>query len=216
MVAVSPLMMPIAHLRPTQITLGYREVARKRRRWDAQRLHDSAAFFRRHTVPCVLGPGGKYHMLDQHHMVRALYDAGVEAILVAPSRMFEGASDADFWARLEAAGLCHPYDENGERRPYDEIPQTIGGLGDDVFRSLAGELREAGAVLKTAAPYSEFAWAHFLRWRIARDIARDDPAAALASAMAWAASGEARALPGWRGPNAQRTVDAQPRSADDQ
>ena len=56
-----PLLKPVAveELRPTQITLGMREVELKRRMIRAQSPEKTGIFLGRHMVPVVLGPKGK-------------------------------------------------------------------------------------------------------------------------------------------------------------
>ncbi|HEV7440685.1 MAG TPA: ParB-like protein, partial [Methylobacterium sp.] len=47
---------PIADLRPTQMTVGYREVEEKRRRWREHDADTKAAFLGAHMIPTLLGP----------------------------------------------------------------------------------------------------------------------------------------------------------------
>jgi len=56
-----PLLKPVAveELRPTQITVGMREVELKRRMIRAQSPEKTGVFLGRHMVPVVLGPKGK-------------------------------------------------------------------------------------------------------------------------------------------------------------
>src|SRR6516165_10402055 len=74
---------PILSLRPTQMTVGMREVKEKRKRW---REHKSKKkqeeLLGKHMIPVVLGPDGKYYVVDHHHLARALHDEGVKDVLV--------------------------------------------------------------------------------------------------------------------------------------
>jgi hypothetical protein len=45
-------------------------------------------------------------------------------------------------------GWCRPYDADGRRRDFDDIPRAVSDLVDDPYRSLAGELRQAGGFAK--------------------------------------------------------------------
>ena len=94
----------------------------------------------------------------------------------------------------------HPFDDQGRRRSYKEIPGSVSSLIDDPFRSLAGELRRAGGYAKDTTPFSEFLWADFLRRRIRRKTVERDFDLALESALQFAKSKEASFLPGWCGP----------------
>src|SRR5258708_13455533 len=64
-----PHVKPIAinELRPTQITVGMREVAAKRARWRAQGKKKGANFLGKHMTPAVLGPNGPHYIIDHHH-----------------------------------------------------------------------------------------------------------------------------------------------------
>src|SRR4051795_2772235 len=74
---------PILSLRPTQMTVGMREVKEKRKRW---REHKSkkkqAELLGKHMIPVVLGPDKRHYVVDHHHLARALHDEGVKDILV--------------------------------------------------------------------------------------------------------------------------------------
>ncbi|MFD2781357.1 ParB-like protein [Novosphingobium pokkalii] len=67
----------IADLRPTQMTVGLREVERKRRDW-LRRQETSAAgeFLGAHMIPAVIGPDDQLWMLDHHHLALALHLEG--------------------------------------------------------------------------------------------------------------------------------------------
>ena len=99
---------------------------------------------------------------------------------------------------LEIKGWTHPFDDNGERRPYENIPKSIGTLIDDPYRSLAGALKRAGAYVKDKSFFSEFHWADYLRERIERRMVESDFDSAFAIALGLARSRDAAALPGWQ------------------
>ncbi|MCW1777479.1 ParB/Srx family N-terminal domain-containing protein [Pantoea ananatis] len=46
-----------------------------RKRW---RAHASTSGLGKHMIPVVLGPDGKYYVVDHHHLARALHDEGVK------------------------------------------------------------------------------------------------------------------------------------------
>ena len=54
MPSLSPV--KIADLRPTQISVGQREVDLKRKDWKAKTAKERAQAFGRHIVPVILGP----------------------------------------------------------------------------------------------------------------------------------------------------------------
>src|SRR4030081_2814941 len=74
---------PILSLRPTQMTVGMREVKEKRKRW---REHKSdkkrAELLGKHMIPVVHGPDEHYYVVEQHHQARALPDERVQHVVV--------------------------------------------------------------------------------------------------------------------------------------
>jgi hypothetical protein len=191
---------PIAELRPTQITVGMREVAEKRQRWRERADRDGGEFLGRHMIPVLLGPKRRHYVIDHHHLARALEEEGIRNILVTVVADLHVLQKSSFWVVLDNRGWCHPYDANGRRRDFDDIPTTISKLVDDPYRSLAGELRLAGGFAKDTTPFSEFIWADFLRRRIKPQDVKADFAAALAKALELARTKDADYLPGWCGP----------------
>jgi hypothetical protein len=200
-----PVLHPVAidDLRPTQITVGMREVAAKRRAWRAHPGTQDADFLDRHMIPVVLGPKGRPYAVDHHHLVRALHEEGVTKVLVNVLARLDRLDIDAFWVVLDNRGWMHPFDRRGRRRPYADIPHAIEDLVDDPFRSLAGELRYAGGFAKDTTPFSEFLWADFLRRRIRRKLVEADFDSALQQAIDLARGEEADYLPGWCGPQAR-------------
>jgi hypothetical protein len=189
----------IKALRPTQMTVGFREVAQKRRHWRKQ-MGKGREVPGRHVVPALLGPKERYYIIDEHHLVRALHEEGVAEVLITVVADLRSVHQDSFWVVLDNRGWCHPYDAEGRRRGFDAIPASIAGLRDDPYRSLAGELRRAGGYAKDTTPFSEFMWADFLRRRIKRKQVETRFEAALAKALKLSRDETAGYLPGWCGP----------------
>jgi hypothetical protein len=193
----------LSDLRPTQITVGMREVREKRKRWDEtsnKSGEKGADFLGKHMIPVILGPKKNHYVIDHHHLGLALMEAGVKDILVTIVADLSRLEKDAFWIFLDNRGWMHPFDETGARKTYADIPKGLKDLVDDPFRSLAGELRLAGGYAKDTTPFSEFLWADFLRRRIKRTAVEKDFSQALEKAMQLAKSEEADFLPGWCGP----------------
>jgi hypothetical protein len=188
-------------LRPTQITVGLREVAEKRREWADRSDKGAGKFLGSHMIPTVLGPNERHYVLDHHHLALALHQAGQTKVLVTVMVDLSALAKASFWTYLDNRAWCHPYDAEGRRRGFDDIPTKIVNLADDPYRSLAGELRRAGGFAKDTTPFSEFLWADFLRSRVRVKQIKDRFSAALERAMSLAKSEAAGYLPGWCGPH---------------
>jgi len=151
-------------------------------------------------IPVLLGPKERHYVIDHHHLVRALYDEGVKDILINVIADLRAVHKHSFWVVLDNRARCHPYDSEGRRRDFEDIPSSISELQDDPFRSLAGELRRAGGYAKDTTPFSEFIWADFLRRLVDRkEVERKFPTA-LAKALKLSKSEKANYLPGWCGP----------------
>ena len=173
---------PIEALHPTQITVGFREVAEKRRRHRSAVAAGRPRAFLQRPTPVVLGPAGRAFVLDRHHWLCALFAEGVSEVGVHVVDDLSHLNQASFWRSLDDRGWCHPCGVDGRRLSYDAIPASIAELQDDPFRSLAGALRRKGAFAKNKALFSEFLWADYLRGRIDPSLVAEDFDRALAAA----------------------------------
>ena len=189
----------IVDLAPTQVTVGMREVDFKRRRWREKNSNEGTSYLSNHSIPVILGPRFCHYIIDRHHLTRALHDEGAEKVPVSIVADMSVLRLDEFWSTLESCGCAHPFDDEGKRRSYDDIPKTVLDLTDDPFRSLAGALKRAGGYAKEKAPFSEFRWANFLRSRITRETVECNFDHALTLAMILAQCRETIALPGWLG-----------------
>lgn len=191
---------PIADLRPTQITVGMREVEAKRKQWQAMAKDKAEEFLGRHLIPVILGPGDRHYVIDHHHLARALHDERVKDVSITVVANLAKLERDSFWFVLENRGWMHPFDDQGRRRDYKAIPKSVGKLVDDPFRSLAGELRRVGGYAKESAPFTEFLWADFLRRRIKRKAVEQAFEQSIEEALRLAKTEDANYLPGWCGP----------------
>ena len=192
---------PIADLRPTQITVGMREVKAKQKGWQQFDKKKKAEFLGRHMIPVIRGPRDRLYVIDHHHLSLALHNEGVKDVLVTSVADLRKLPDDAFWIYLDNRSWVHPYDASGRRRDFTQIPRKISGLKDDPYRSIAGELRRIGGFAKDTTPFSEFLWADFMRRRISRSLTKSDFPKALKQAYKLAKSEDAGYLPGWCGPH---------------
>src|SRR5215469_18202362 len=88
---------PLAELRPTQMTIGLREVEERRKRWRGRKGKKGSTFFGTHMIPVVLGPKNRHFVIDHHHLARALMEEGVEEVFVTVIARLERLSEDAFW-----------------------------------------------------------------------------------------------------------------------
>jgi len=197
-----PILTPVSilSLRPTQMTVGMKEVGEKRRRWREHKSKKRAKLLGTHMIPVVVGPDKQNYVIDHHHLARALHEEGEKNVLVSVVADLTMVDRKAFWVVLDNHRWVYPYDAKGERRDYNDLPKDVTGLKDDPFRSLAGELRRAGGFAKDTTPFSEFLWADFLRRRMSRKTVDKDFEKAIEQALSLGKSKDAVYLPGWCGP----------------
>jgi hypothetical protein len=191
---------PITSLRPTQMTVGMREVKEKRKRWREHEKKKQSELLGKHMIPVVRGPDKRYYVVDHHHLARALHEEGVKDILVTIIGDLTMVERDAFWGVMDNKRWVYPYDANGERRHFKDLPKAITDLKDDPFRSLAGELRRVGGFAKDTTPFSEFLWADYLRRKISGKAVKNNFEKAIELSLAAARSKDAIYLPGWCGP----------------
>jgi hypothetical protein len=176
------------------------EVLEKRKHWRETVKKKGGRFLGKHLIPVILGPKHRHYVVDHHHLARALHDEGVKDIAVTVIANLSALDSDAFWTVMDNHSWMHPFDDEGRRRPYKDIPKSVTDMVDDPFRSLAGELRRAGGFAKDTTPFSEFLWADFLRRRMKRKTVEHDFDGAVAKALQLARSADAGYLPGWCGP----------------
>src|SRR6202007_1550548 len=175
---------PILSLRPTQMTVGMREVKEKRKRWRGHKSKKKQAeLVGRHQLPGALAPEKNYYVGDHHHIACALHHEGIKDILVTVIGDLTMVQHDAFWGVMDNKRWVYPYDAKGERRHFKDLPKSITDLKDDPFRSLAGELRRSGGFAKDTTPFSEFLWADFLRRQMGRKVVEEDFSKAIEKAL---------------------------------
>jgi hypothetical protein len=118
----------IDNLRPTQITVGIREVNEKRKRWRELAAKAGGQFLGKHMIPVVLGPKGRNYVIDHHHLARALHEEGVKQVAVTHIANLSELDQDAFWRVMDNRSWMHPFDSRGERRAYKDIPKSVADL----------------------------------------------------------------------------------------
>ncbi len=186
----------ITDLRPTQLTVGMIEVRDKKKHLASLTPAAQREFMQAHPIPAVKGPAAAFYITDHHHLGRAAHDAEVKIAFIEQVADFSASMISEFWRQMDANKWVHPLDECGVRHTYDLIPLHLDKLRDDIYRSLAAYVRNAGGYDKTPTAFAEFVWADFFRRSIAIEDVTADFSASVQLALQLAHSDAARGLPG--------------------
>ena len=120
---------PILSLRPTQMTVGMREVEEKRRRWRAQESNKKRAeSLGQRMIPVVRGPNQHHYVVDHHHLARALHDEGVKDVLVTVIADLSMVDRDAFWVVMDNRRWVYPYNSKGERCHFKDIPKSVAPI----------------------------------------------------------------------------------------
>jgi hypothetical protein len=184
-------------LHPTQLTVGMIVVHDKRKHLEGLSPADRQDFMKAHPMPAVAGPQGRLYITDHHHLGRAALEAGVPTGFFLVEADLSKHSLESFWKEMNENLWVHPLDDNGVRHVYSMIPDKLGKLVDDVYRSVAGFVRDAHGFDKTPKAFAEFIWADFFRRNIAIETVKSDFQAAVQAGIALAQSKWARHIPGY-------------------
>jgi hypothetical protein len=160
----------ILDLHPTQIAVGYQQVAEKEQKLRHMKGGEVKEYLKKKAVPVVKGPRDKYYLIDHHHLCKAAYNLELEEVYIDVVADVSHMTDKEFWEFMNSHHYIWPYDETGKHLELAEfckaLPKNVRHLRDDPYRSLAGILRRKGAFQKDMTPFSEFKWANYLRTRI--------------------------------------------------
>lgn len=188
----------IKSLCPTQLTVGLLEVEAKRKRLAALSGQDQAEFLQDHPMPVVIGPGKKLYITDHHHLARAAFDLKIDQACFEVDEDLSSLGQDKFWVEMDKQSWVHPLDHNGVRHRYESIPKTLDKLVDDVYRSVAGFVRDAGGYDKTHTAFAEFIWADYFRRNIPIEDVTEDFKGAVKRGIELARSPLARRIPGFK------------------
>ena len=133
-----PIIRPVrlTELRPTQMTVGMREVEERRQHWRSLASGKKRdAFLQTHLIPVILGADDRHYIVDHHHLVVALHREGLEEMYVTVMADLSGLDKKTFWFVLDQRNWMHPFDAKGERRSYEDIPKRVDRMLDDPFRA---------------------------------------------------------------------------------
>lgn len=184
-------------LHPTQLTAGFIVVQDKKKLLASLSVAEQRSYMKEHPMPAIVGPQGKLYITDHHHLGRAAVEAGVGTGYFLVEADLSKCNLETFWKEMNENQWVHPLDENGVRHFYSTIPDRLDKLVDDVYRSLAGYVRNAHGFDKTPTAFAEFIWADFFRRSIAVETVRADFHTAVQAGISLAQSRWAKHIPGY-------------------
>ena len=110
-----------------------------------------------------MGPKQRLYVIDHHHLALALHEEGVKDILVTVVANLSKLEKDAFWVVLDNRSWMHPFDDQGRRRDYADIPKTVTDLVDDPFRSLPANSGLPGDTPRIRPPLANSFGPIFLR-----------------------------------------------------
>ncbi|MBP0588546.1 ParB/Srx family N-terminal domain-containing protein [Paraburkholderia sp. LEh10] len=197
----------IDRLRATQMTHGERQIRQKSAMYKTLKGHDLEIAIAEKPVPVVFGPDGAPYAIDHHHVATALWRAEIRTVPFVLVSDLSSLTLAEFWLTLENSGWTYPYDPDGRRASFAQMPTHVWEAADDEFRSLAAAVRDAGGYEKTDVPLEEFRWANLFRATFARPDSDEQFEALVDKAVKLARSPTALGLPGYVGPQEWAAAD---------
>jgi hypothetical protein len=190
---------------PMQIPIGMKEVIEKENKIRKKTPEQQLNWLIAHPVPYVLRDG-KYRPTDHHHLIRAVWQAGVSLVYaynVAPKEDFDRLTEEEFWAEMSKRGWFYNRDQYGNPHPPQHLPEDTRGHADDPFRSLAKDVRKLGGFKKArdeaghSIPFAEFQWANFFRENLNNYPTEQTYNLSLQQALDLAHTDRAQHLPGY-------------------
>ncbi len=190
---------------PMQIPIGMKDVVETENKIRKKTPEQQLNWLIAHPVPYVLREG-QYRPIDHHHLIRAVWQAGVSLVYaynVAPDEDFDQLTETEFWAEMSKRGWFYNRDQYGNLHPPHHLPEDTRGHADDPFRSLAKDVRKLGGFKKArddkgkAIPFAEFHWANFFRENLNTYPKADKYDLSLQQALILARDDKAKHLPGF-------------------
>jgi hypothetical protein len=191
----------ISELHPTQGAIGYLEVENRKEKVKEKSDKELEEYLQKKVVPVVIGPKGRFYILDHHHLARVLHELGHKYMYFSVYADWSdtGISETEFWQKMKDEKFVYLKNQNGDPISEKDLPKSVAQMTDDKYRSLAWKVKEWGGFIKTTKLYFEFIWADFFRTRIKFENSKKGIKEIKEEVLALAQSAEAKELPGYIG-----------------
>ncbi len=189
----------LARLHPTQFGVGELQVAQEKKELARKSPGKLRKTILDKKIAVVIGPDGKFWLVDRHHLSRALWEIGERRVPV----QIVGRIDKpdEFWRAMRSANWAWLFDERGNPRDPAELPPHIKDLPDYGYRSLAGFAEDEHLFNKPGQVFFiEFAWARYFGEQLGwAEVTAENLPQRLEQARHLACLPAAAALPGYPG-----------------
>ena len=188
-------------LHPTQMTVSFREVAHKAKKFHNMSPEMVTSVFKKKTLPVVIGPGGIPYLTDRHHTARALIESKA-ADKTAYGEVIANWSQmepAEFWEKMRQSNYVLLVDSLQNPIEPTSLPNSLSECSNGPYRGLVWAVEQAGGIAERDDVYfQEFAWVIYFRPLLQWDDADDeDFKRAVKEAMKLAHDPAAANLPGY-------------------
>lgn len=167
-------------IKPSQFHVGRPAIEKRKKALLEKDAFQIQEYLAQRPIPFVLGPNGKYWILDRHHLSTALVEiradlatkgVPIEKIDVHFEQWanFKELDWPEFYRKMTNRQFIFPF-QNGKEKSPDLIPERIQELTPDIWRGLAWIVRESGAYAKTPIPFVEFFWGEHYRLKLAEEF----------------------------------------------
>ena len=192
---------PVLSLRPTQMTVGMREVKEKRKRWRERKMKKKQAeLLGRHMIPVVLGPDQHYYVVDHHHLALSLHDEGVKDILVTVIGDLTMVERDAFWNVMDNKRWAIPTMPRASAAISGSFRRSVTELKDDPSAASPVNCAAPAASPRTPRRSANSCGLISCAGRCRARAWKTDFAKAMEKALTLAKSEDAIYLPGWCGP----------------
>lgn len=135
----------IGELHPTQAKVGMYQVYYNQELLKFIEDHKSPKYksineyLKDQVIPVIIGANNKMYLIDNHHTVRAIWDyyKADKNTKVYIKVIKNWANKKDFWEEMKANNYTYLGASGAEIKP-SQLPENIGGLTNDNYRSAVG------------------------------------------------------------------------------
>ncbi len=188
----------LSSLIPTQSSVGMHQVKMKAKKLRNMKDHVLKQYLDERPVPVIIDRHKKFYLIDRHHLCSACIINNIKHInIIITADFSDTTSDCEFWERMQENKYVLLQDSHGKSITPNMLPKTLKELSNDPYRSLAGLVRETGAIKKVNIPFSEFAWAGFFRKHFNEKAVEEMLHSDIKDAVRLAQSKSANHIPGY-------------------